>query len=295
MVNLTAQDTARLIAKMRALYGRKFDQQWQGVDPQTLAQTFADGLQGLTAAELACGVNALMRHDWPPTVPEFRRMCQPVDPLDREWPTPEQAWATAIQNTDEMTTFATCDQIQQAWGVAAAVWPDKYAARKAFCDTYDKIVTGAKVMGRLPVWWMSYGHEKAENRALAVEQAVSGGLVGVGFKSDAVAMLEGAKPAIAPNIAAHLQNLKSMFGMDGETLAEKQLRMEQERKARADQLVMSLAQREAERENWPDPFDQPVEYAKAMRAAGRTIPLCLMTEAEQAAQVAERREAEVQV
>ena len=106
MVNLTAQDTVRLIAKMRALYGRKFDQQWQGVDPQTLAETFADGLQGLTAAELACGVNALMRHDWPPTVPEFRRMCQPVDPLDREWPTPEQAWATAIQNTDEAEKVA---------------------------------------------------------------------------------------------------------------------------------------------------------------------------------------------
>ena len=145
-------------------------------------------------------------------------------------------------------------------------------------------------MGKLPVWWMSYGHEKAENRALAVEQAVSGGLVGVGFKNDAVAMLEGAKPAIAPNIAANLQNLKSMFGMDGETLAEKQLRMEQERKARADQLVMSLAQREAERENWPDPFDQPVEYAKAMRAAGRPTPLCIAAEIEKAVQVAERRE-----
>ena len=34
MVNLTPQDTVRLIAKMRALYGRKFDQQWSGVDPR---------------------------------------------------------------------------------------------------------------------------------------------------------------------------------------------------------------------------------------------------------------------
>ena len=52
MVNLTPQDTIRLIAKMRALYGRKFDQQWQGVDPQMLAETFAEGLQGLTEQEL---------------------------------------------------------------------------------------------------------------------------------------------------------------------------------------------------------------------------------------------------
>lgn len=271
MANVTPQNVVRLIAKMRALYGRKFDQQWQGVDPQTLAETFADGLQGLTAAELACGVNALMRHDWPPTVPEFRRMCQPVDPLDREWPTPEQAWATAIQNTDEMTTFATCDQIQQAWGVAAAVWPDKYAARKAFCDTYDKIVTGAKAMGRLPVWWMSYGHEKAENRALAVEQAVSGGLVGVGFKNDAIALLSQSN-VMSPNVAEHIQKLKAAIGATDQSLAEKQQRMEQDRKAEAKRQVVELVRHEAEREGWPDPFDQPELYIAAMKAAGKSVP-----------------------
>lgn len=271
MANVTPQNVVRLIAKMRALYGDKFDKQWRNVEPQDLAETFADALQGLTAAELACGVNALMRHDWPPTIPEFRRMCQPLDPIDREWPTAEQAWATAIQNTDEMTTFATCDQIQQAWGVAAAVWPDKYAARKAFCDTYDKIVTGAKAMGRLPVWWMSYGHETAENRALAVEQAVSGGLVGVGFKSDAVALLSQSS-VMSPNVAEHIQKLKAAIGATDQSLAEKQQCMEQDRKAEAKRQVVELVRHEAEREGWPDPFDQPDLYIAAMKAAGKSVP-----------------------
>lgn len=271
MVNITPQNVTRLIAKMRALYGRKFDQQWAGVDAQMLAETFAGGLQGLTAAELACGVNALMRHDWPPTVPEFRRMCQPIDPLDREWPTPEQAWATAVQNLDEMTTFSTCDQIQQAWGVASNVWPDKYAARKAFCDTYERLVVAAKAQNVLPVWWMSLGQEPATSRAVAITHAVEAGQVGLGYKADAVAMLEQSKP-VAANVSSHLENLKAMFSMDAESLAEKQARINAEIEERKQRQIEALTQHEAVAMNWPDPFLDPVAYCDAMCAAGRAVP-----------------------
>ena len=271
MVNLTAQDTVRLIAKMRALYGRKFDQQWAGVDAQMLAETFAAGLQGLTAAELACGVNALMRHDWPPTVPEFRRMCQPIDPLDREWDTPEVAWAKATQNLNEMTTFSTNDQIQQAWGVASNVWPDRFAARKAFCDTYERLVIAAKAQNVLPVWWMSLGQEPATSRAVAITQAVEAGQVGIGYKADAVAMLEQSKP-VATNVSSHLENLKRMFSMGAESLAEKQARINAEVEERKQRQIESLSQREAVAMHWPDPFENPVEYCEVMRVAGRAVP-----------------------
>lgn len=271
MVNITPQDTVRLISKMRALYGRKFDQQWAGVDAQMLAETFAAGLQGLTAAELACGVNALMRHDWPPTVPEFRRMCQPIDPLDREWDTPEVAWAKAAQNLNEMTTFSTNDQIQQAWGVASNVLPDKFAARKAFCDTYERLVVAAKAQNVLPVWWMSLGQEPATARAIAIEHAVEAGQVGIGYKADAVAMLEQSKP-VAANVSAHLENLKRMFSMGAESLAEKQARINAEIEERKQRQIESLSQREAVAMHWPDPFENPTEYCDAMRAAGRAVP-----------------------
>ena len=33
MANLTLENIDRLISKMRAMYGHKFDQQWKGVNP----------------------------------------------------------------------------------------------------------------------------------------------------------------------------------------------------------------------------------------------------------------------
>jgi hypothetical protein len=269
MVNLTVQDTTRLIGKMRALYGRKFDQQWAGVDPQMLAETFAEGLQGLTGQELACGMNALMRHDWPPTVPEFRRMCQPIDLLDREWDTPEVAWAKAVQNLDEMTTFSTCDQIQQAWGVASKAWPDKYAARKAFCDSYERLVVAAKAQGVLPVWWISLGQEAATARATAIQHAVDLGQVGVAYKADAVAMLEQSKP-MASSVSDHLANLKAMFSMDDESLAEKQARIDAEMQERKQRQIEALKNHAPM--HCPDPFLNTAEYFEMMRVSGREVP-----------------------
>lgn len=271
MVNLTPQDTIRLIAKMRALYGRKFDQQWQGVDPQMLAETFADGLHGLTGQELACGVNALMRHDWPPTVPEFRRMCQPIDPLELAWDTPEVAWAKAIQNADEMTTFATCDQIQQAWGVAFAVWPDKYAARKAFCDSYERLVAVARLHGLLPVWWVSLGQEAPVARAIAIEQAVESGQVGIGYKSDAVAMLEQNKP-LSANVAEHIAAMKAALGVSVDSLGDRSRRQQAEIEAKKQAQIDALQSRSKEHESWPDPFDNAAEYVASCRKSGRPIP-----------------------
>ena len=274
MVNLTAQETTRLISKMRALYGRKFDQQWSGVDPQMLA----GGLQGLTSQELACGVNALMRHDWPPTVPEFRRMCQPIDPMDQQWDTPEQAWAKAVQNLNEQSTFATTDQIQQAWGVASSVWPDKYAARKAFCDTYEKLVVVAKAQGSMPKWWMSYGQESVASRAIAVEHAVECGQVAVGFKSDAIAMIQQSTP-VAANVADHIAAMKAALGVTNESMAAKQMRLDAEMQRKKQAQIDALQQRSTEHEAWPDPFNSPDEYVAMCRQQGRSIPAWYFGEA----------------
>ena len=46
------------------------------------------------------------------------------------------------------TTFATCDEIQQAWEVAKAVGNDRYAARRAFIDRYAALVDVSKGLGK---------------------------------------------------------------------------------------------------------------------------------------------------
>ena len=206
-------------------------------------------------------------------------MCQPIDPLDREWDTAEQAWAKAVLNVKELNTFSTCDQIQQAWGVAAAVWPDKFAARKAFCDTYDSLVAVAKSQGLLPVWWMSLGQESPELRAAAIERAVDAGQVSIAYKADAVAMLEQSKP-LASNVSDHLAKMKALFGMAEESLIEKQMRMNAEMQERKQKQIDALANRASTPIYAPDPFLDAQEYADAMANAGKSVNLTLRSEYE---------------
>ena len=72
----------RLWTRMRQMYGHR----WQSamgdcVDPQggltDTAQLWLGGLADVSLPQIANGVNGLLEGgpDWPPTLPEFRRMC----------------------------------------------------------------------------------------------------------------------------------------------------------------------------------------------------------------------------
>ncbi|MGZ8317568.1 MAG: hypothetical protein ACXWVD_00565 [Telluria sp.] len=72
----------RLFEKMLLEYGAKFTNQWGGTDPQLLKRHWAQRLYGLTGEQLATGMEALATRDWPPTLPEFVKLCcPPIDPL----------------------------------------------------------------------------------------------------------------------------------------------------------------------------------------------------------------------
>lgn len=63
-------------------YGKKFTDQWGAADMDTLIAHWSNELAGYRGAELDRGVAALASKDWPPTLPEFKRMCRPpVDPM----------------------------------------------------------------------------------------------------------------------------------------------------------------------------------------------------------------------
>lgn len=66
----------RLFDKMLLDYGRKFTDQWGGADPDKLIAHWSTSLAGYTRDELARGAAALDKRDWPPTLPEFKRMCR---------------------------------------------------------------------------------------------------------------------------------------------------------------------------------------------------------------------------
>jgi hypothetical protein len=66
---------------MHCEYGKRFSDLWGGLDPQAMKQHWARRLAGLTREELACGLRGLRGKDWPPTLPEFIKLCRPpVDP-----------------------------------------------------------------------------------------------------------------------------------------------------------------------------------------------------------------------
>lgn len=72
----------RLWGRMREIYGHRWTGQFgkaptRGLSPAMA--TWARGLSGVTARELALGLDRLARDGgpWPPALPEFRRLCAP--------------------------------------------------------------------------------------------------------------------------------------------------------------------------------------------------------------------------
>lgn len=73
--------SAKLIERMKALYGAQFDRQWQGVDPARLPVIWGEELAGYTGQEIARGLDACRSQKFPPTIPEFLLFCRPeTDP-----------------------------------------------------------------------------------------------------------------------------------------------------------------------------------------------------------------------
>lgn len=115
---------AELMKRLRALYGVKFDQAWGNLKPDEIPALWADQLAGLTGQEIAVGLAACRDREWPPTIPEFRRLCRPwTDPevgfyvsvkamgarrpgQTGEWPHPALYWAAVSIGAHDLANCA---------------------------------------------------------------------------------------------------------------------------------------------------------------------------------------------
>lgn len=77
---LPASWVEKLLHQMLLSYGKKFTDQWAATSTDELIAFWGEQLAGYSGAELKRGVDALATRDWPPTLPEFKRMCRP--PID---------------------------------------------------------------------------------------------------------------------------------------------------------------------------------------------------------------------
>jgi len=72
----------RIFDQMLLTYGKKFTDQWGGADPDKLIKFWCAGLAGYAGNEIKRGLSGLDVREWPPTLPEFKKMCRPsIDPL----------------------------------------------------------------------------------------------------------------------------------------------------------------------------------------------------------------------
>lgn len=91
---------------------------------------------------------------------------------------PSEAWAVAIQASDEAATVVWTREMEQAWGAARALMAegDKVAARMAFIDSYQRLVAEAKIERRPAQYHPSLGFDAA-GRDGALRDAVQRGLL----------------------------------------------------------------------------------------------------------------------
>ncbi|WP_371763365.1 hypothetical protein [Massilia sp.] len=77
---LPASWVEKLLHEMLLTYGKKFTDQWGSTSTDDLVAYWGAQLAGYSGAEIRHGLDALATKDWPPTLPEFKKLCR--RPLD---------------------------------------------------------------------------------------------------------------------------------------------------------------------------------------------------------------------
>lgn len=126
-----------LFSRMEAMYGAKFLDMWRGTDAALVKQLWADEMGKLSTEDLKRGYAALMARDWPPSLPEYVKMCKPsIDPLvayyeavngtqareqgkKGDWSHPAIFWASVKVSAYDLK-HASYSQIKQRWEKALA-------------------------------------------------------------------------------------------------------------------------------------------------------------------------------
>jgi hypothetical protein len=67
----------KLFERMQALYGNKFVDMWRDTNIDLVKQLWAEEMGKLQADDLKRGYAALMSREWPPSLPEFVKLCRP--------------------------------------------------------------------------------------------------------------------------------------------------------------------------------------------------------------------------
>ena len=267
MREFTKDDAMRLISKMRINYGKKFADQWAGVDVEELKQAMVEAYQGLSMEAFARGYARMLQEQWPPTIPEFRSWCEPKTD---DWLGSHEAWAIAEKSIgfdgQELTVIWT-EQMAQAFSRCEELIKtgDKYQraeAKKIFCDAYDRLVTQAKDQGLKPIYVTSLGTDKDQAIA-AIKQAEVDGFLK------------------APEAALQLEHKQTSAEIQSDSLKYKTIAQEALAKLapHIKRNVNKMTEEVKETQPWEsmemqhiDPFDNFEAYKAALQSEQKKLP-----------------------
>ncbi len=166
----------RLFSRFEAMYGAKFADAWKGCDLSNVKRVWSDALGGYSRDELAAGAAGCMAKDWPPTLPEFLKLCRPAAAsAPGGHPSANEAWGLVLASIDETATVVWTEQIAEAAGISQPILDagDEVGARMAFRDAYERIL---RERPEPPRWFPSLGSDVA-GREEALDRAVRAGLM----------------------------------------------------------------------------------------------------------------------
>lgn len=289
MREFTKEDAQRLISKMRINYGKKFIDQWAGVEVDELATEMVERYQGLSPADFQRGIKRMDHEQWPPTIPEFRSWCEPQTD---DWLGAHEAWSIAEKSigfdgeeltviwTEQMSTaFSRCEELVKTG--------DKYQraeAKKIFCDAYDRLVTQAKDQGLKPVYITSLGTNK-DQQITAIQQAEL-----EGFLTAPVAQAQLEHKQTEAEIQADAEKYKTTAQ---KALAELGTKIKHNVNKMKPELK-DVQPWEAVEEQHIDPFDDMEQYKARLAQDGKPVPNVIRNYEMTLAQIVEKRRAMMQ-
>lgn len=147
MREFTNKSALALISRMRGMYGKKFTDQWAGIEPDEIIFAMVDCLSGLSDDELRAGFERMKTSVFCPSIPEFRAWCEASSPYLTE----NEAWLQAVKfdrnnGNSEITTLA-----KRAYDLVCVDKKQYLDAGKQnffiFRDCYLRIVEEAKRSG----------------------------------------------------------------------------------------------------------------------------------------------------
>lgn len=284
MRNLTNEDAQRLISKMRSYFGKKFTDQWAGIDPQDIEQAMIECLSGLSAEDFKRGFARMTRATFCPSLPEFRSWCEPKTD---DWLGAHEAWAIAEKsvgfNGEELTVIWT-QQMATAFSRCESLVKtgDKFQraeAKKIFCDAYERLVTQAKDEGLKPKYLTTLGTDK-DQQITAIQQACVDGFL---TESATSALLENKQTT------SELQSESLKYKTIAQRALKKlgpQLKCQTNKMTPEHKVVQDWEKQE---EQHIDPFDDIEKYKQNLTHDGKEVPQVVKKWGSTLAEMVEKR------